>query len=106
MKELENIAALLKRAGAKTPIQCDGTIESAVATGLSIALCIVEQQIERAKPVIDWRVEAAKVIEGDFVRAIKICRELTGASLASAKDACEELRGRVLSGEWKIGGVA
>jgi hypothetical protein len=39
----KEIAGQLKNAGAKLPVENDGTIESAMNTGLSIALALVEE---------------------------------------------------------------
>jgi hypothetical protein len=39
---LEEIAATLRKGGARVPVEAKGSIESAVQTGLSIALSIVE----------------------------------------------------------------
>jgi len=46
---LERVAEQLRRAGAKLPVENNGTIESAVNTGLSIALCVVLTEIEARK---------------------------------------------------------
>jgi hypothetical protein len=46
---LETIREKLIRAGAKLPMENKGTIESAMAGGLSIALCIVEAEIDAAR---------------------------------------------------------
>jgi len=42
---LQRIEELLVKAGAKLPIDNQGTIESAMKTGLSIALVIVQEEI-------------------------------------------------------------
>ncbi|WP_157991641.1 hypothetical protein [Caldimonas tepidiphila] len=46
---LSTIAESLRRAGATLPApESDGTVETAIKTGLSIALCVVEQEARRA----------------------------------------------------------
>lgn len=46
---LQTIREKLIRAGAKLPMENKGTIESAMAGGLSIALCVVEAEIDAAR---------------------------------------------------------
>lgn len=46
---LERIERRLREAGASLPVEVKGTIESAVNTGLSIALCLVVFEIEQIK---------------------------------------------------------
>lgn len=48
MNALDRIAEKLRKAGAKLPVENKGTIESAMATGLSIALLLVEDEITAA----------------------------------------------------------
>lgn len=43
---LRNVSTKLRRAGACLPVENRGTIESAMHTGMSIALAVVESEIE------------------------------------------------------------
>jgi DNA-directed RNA polymerase alpha subunit len=49
MESLERIAGQLRSAGARLPVVTDGTIESAITTGLSIALCLIEMELSAGK---------------------------------------------------------
>ena len=44
---LQRIRERLVRAGAAYPVTTEGTIESAIKTGLSIALVLVDEELER-----------------------------------------------------------
>jgi hypothetical protein len=46
---LHKIAAKLRQAGATLPVEVQGTIESSFKTGLSIALCLVEEALSQQK---------------------------------------------------------
>jgi hypothetical protein len=61
---LRKIQEQLKSAGAELPIENKGTIESAMTTGLSIALAIVEKEMDelQAKPLPE---PAAYMVEID-----------------------------------------
>lgn len=48
MNALDRIAQKLRAAGASLPVESKGTIESAMATGLSIALALVESERQAA----------------------------------------------------------
>lgn len=49
IEALERIESKLKRAGAQVPIVNEGTVDSAIKSGLSIALMLVEDELKAAR---------------------------------------------------------
>ena len=101
---LQGIADQLRKAGATLPVEVKGTIESAMQSGLSIALVIVEEAIAKQatpqpvaaqpakltnKEIIDWW-ESENGLEdcnlckaGDFIKAVRAIEQAIHAKQAT-----------------------
>lgn len=100
IKALERIAEKLKRAGARVPVETKGTIESAMAAGLSMALVLIEEE-QAALATYRASVDAVELPEPDGVivvgtqalRALSstTVRRLIAEAVAREQEECAEV---------------
>lgn len=98
IKALERIAEKLKRAGARVPVEAKGTIESAMATGLSMALVLVEEE-QAALSTYRASVDAVELPEPEFYY-----RPVCGGEMYEGPHHARSVGGRMMReekpGEW------